>query len=92
MPNGETIERPTKLDTFVEVLLKLIEMLGEEQVIGADEEGSCISTVPLRPEVQGRRYGNYFISTNHGTEAKKRLLDKIAERLGVQLKVEIVDK
>ena len=92
MPNGEVIERPTKLETFVEVLLKLIEMLGQEQVIGADEEGSCISTVPLRPEVQGRRYGNYFISTNHGTEAKKRLLDKIAERLGVQLKVEIVDK
>ena len=92
MPNGEAIERPTKLDTFVEVLLKLIEMRGEEQVIGADEEGSCISTVPLRPEVQGRRYGNYFISTNHGTDAKKRLLDKIAKRLDVQLEVEIVDK
>ena len=92
MPDGEAIERPIKLDTFVEVLLKLIEMLGEAQVIGADEEGSCISTAPLRPGVQGRRYGNYFISTNHGTEAKKGLLDRIASRLGIQLRVEIVDK
>ncbi len=92
MPDGEAIERPTKLDTFVEVLLKLIEMLGEEQVIGADEEGSCVSTAPLRPGVQGRRYGNYFISTNHGTEAKKRLLDGIASNLGVRLKIEITDK
>ena len=90
MPNGEAIERPTKLETFVEALLKLIEMLGEEQVIGADEEGSCISTTPLRPGVQCRPYGNYFISTNHGTEVKKRLLDRVAERLGVELRVEIV--
>ena len=92
MPDGEAIERPIKLDTFVEVLLKLIEMLGEAQVIEADEGGSCISTAPLRPGVQGRRYGNYFISTNHGTEAKKGLLDRIASRLGIQLRVEIVDK
>ena len=92
MPDGEAIERPTKLDTFVEVLLKLIEILGEEQVIGADAEGSCISTDPLRPGVQGRRYGNYFISTNHGTDAKKRLLDRIASRLGIQMKAEIVNK
>ena len=90
MPDGEAIERPTKLDTFVDVLLKLIEMLGEEQVIGADEEGACISTAPLRPGVQGRRYGNYFISTNHGTEVKERLLNRVAARLGVELRVEIV--
>lgn len=89
MPNGKAIERSTKLDTFVEVLLTLIEMLGEEKVIGADEEGSCISTAPLRPGVQGRQYGNYFISTNHGTEAKKRLLDKVALNLGINLKVDI---
>ena len=89
MPNGKAIERSTKLDTFVEVLLTLIEMLGEEKVIGADEEGSCISTAPLRPGVQGPQYGNYFISTNHGTEAKKRLLDKVALNLGINLKVDI---
>ena len=91
MPD-EKIERPTAQDTFVAALLKLIEILGEEHVISADENGSCISTVRLRDGVQPRLYGKYFISTNHGTSAKKRLLDKIASNLGVRLKIEIVDK
>ena len=92
MPNNETVESATAQETFVEVLLKLIEMLGEEQVIDADERGSCISTAPLRSGVQGRPYGNYFISTNHGTAAKKRLLDRVAGHLGVQLRVDIIEK
>ncbi len=92
MPDGETIERSIKLETFVEVLLKLIERLGEEQVINADEKGACISTTPLRPGVQGRAYGKYFISTNHGTEAKKRLLDTLAKNLRIRLEVEIISK
>ena len=91
MPD-ERIERPTAQDTFVAALLKLIEMRGEEHVISADENGSCISTVRLRDGVQPRLYGKYFISTNHGTSAKKRLLDKIASNLGVQLEVEMIDK
>ena len=92
MPNGEKIERATAQDTFVEVFLRLIEMLGEERVINADERGSCISTIRLREGVQPRSYGKYFISTNHGTSAKRRLLDRMALRLGIQMKVEIVDK
>jgi hypothetical protein len=92
MPNDETIESTTSQDTFVEALLKLIEMLGEERVISADKNNSCISTVPLREGVRPRSYGKYFISTNHGTSAKKRLLDRIASNLGVRLKVEITDK
>ena len=92
MPDNVRIEGPTGQETFAEALLKLIEMLGEEQVIRADERASCISTTPLRPGVQPRVYGRYFISTNHGTSAKKRLLERLASRLGVQLQVEIVDK
>ena len=92
MPNDETIESTTSQDTFVEALLKLIEMLGEERVISADKNNSCISTVPLREGVRPRSYSKYFISTNHGTSAKKRLLDRIASNLGVRLKVEITDK
>ena len=92
MPNDERIESATSQDTFVETLLKLIEMLGEERVISADKNSSCISTVPLREGVRPRSYSKYFISTNHGTSAKKRLLDRIASNLGVRLKVEITDK
>ena len=92
MPNDERIESTTSQDTFVETFLKLIELLGEEKVISADITGSCISTIPLQEGVRPRSYGKYFISTNHGTTAKKRLLDRIAERLGVRLKVEIIDK
>ena len=92
MPNDERIESTTSQNTFVEALLKLIEMLGEERVISADKNRSCISTAPLREGVRPRSYGKYFISTNHGTSAKKRLLDRIASNLGVRLKVEIYDK
>lgn len=88
MPNNETVERPTSQDTFVEVLLKLIEMLGEEQVLRADEEEACISTTPLRPAVRPRSYGKYSISTNHGVPAKVRLLERITARLNVKLKIE----
>ena len=87
MPNNETIERSTSQDTFVEVLLKLIEMLGEEWVLRADEEGACISTSPLRSAVRPRSYGKYSISTNHGVNAKVRLLERITARLNIKLKI-----
>ena len=88
MPNGEVIEHLKAIDTWTEVILKL----GPDRIIEVDK-GQIISTSPNfrsnRPEVQ---HGQYYIAKDYSTKDKKRLLEKIALELGVQLKVEIVDK
>ena len=88
MSNGEVIEHHNATDTWIEVILKL----GPDQVLEVDQ-GQIISTSPNfrsgRPEVQ---HGQYYIAKDYSTKDKKRLLEKIASRLGVWLKVEIVDK
>lgn len=91
MPNGEKIEQHYATRTFAAVLLKLIDMEGEERVIDADRERRCISTSAgnFKREAQ---HGKYYISTGHSTSKKKDLLERIAGRLGVQLRVEIVDR
>ena len=88
MLSGEVIDHPKGIDTWMEVILKL----GLDRVLEVDE-GQIISTSPNfrsgRPEVQ---HGQYYIAKDYSTKDKKRLLEKIASRLGVELKVEIVDK
>lgn len=88
MPDGTVIEHPKATDTWIEVILEL----GPDRVLKVDE-GQIISTTPNfrrgRPEVQ---HGQYYISKDYSTSRKKELLDRIAKDLGVQLKVEIVDK
>lgn len=88
MSNGEVIEYPKAIDTWTEVILKL----GPDQVLEVDK-GQIISTSPNfrsgRSEVE---HGQYYIAKDYSTKDKKRLLEKIASRLGVQLKVEIIDK
>ena len=86
MPNGEIIDHPTAKDTWVAVILKL----GPDLVMNVDSEELLVSTTK---EFSGhRKHDEYYISTVHSTKTKKDRLDKIASRLGVQLKVEIVDK
>ena len=88
MPNGKVIERHNAKDTWIEVILEL----GPDRVLEVDQ-GQIISTSPNfrsgRPEEQ---HGQYYITKDYGTKDKKRLLEKIASRLGVRLEVEIVDK
>ena len=88
MPNGKVIERHHATDTWIEVILEL----GPDRVLEVDQ-GQIISTSPNfrseRPEVQR---GQYYITKDYSTKVKKRLLEKIASRLGVWLEVEIVDK
>ena len=88
MPNGEKIEHRKAIDTWNEVILKL----GPDRVIEVDN-GQIISISPNfrqgRPETQ---HGQYYIARDYSTSRKKELLDGIAERLGVNMKVEIVDK
>ena len=88
MLNGNVIEHRKAIDTWIEVILEL----GPDRVLEVDE-GQIISTSPnFRPGRQEVQHGQYYIAKDYSTKDKKRLLDKIAERLGVQLKVEIVDK
>jgi signal recognition particle subunit SEC65 len=89
MPNGEQIHLSTGADTFVEVIEKLeieqVRRLGLK--IGRYQLVSPYDDYPNST----RRSGNYWIITNTSTKQKKRLLEKIAERLRVSLKVEIIE-
>ena len=92
MPDGEVIEQNKSIDTFHTALLKLIEMLGEDQVIKTDIDGNCVSTEPLRDAVLPVQRGKYFISTNHSTIRKESLLENLADALGVQMDIEVIEK
>ena len=88
MPNGEVINHHKAIDTFVEVIVKL----GPEEVLKIDTERMLISTFPFNyPGKADKQDGKYYISTNHSTERKQKLFNKIASRLGVSLEVEIID-
>ncbi len=93
MPNGEIIKEHSGIRTFVKVIEKLIGEYGGETVLRAAEGHRIISTSSFNyPGKRDKRLGQFYISTNHGTEVKKTYLDYIANRLRVNLKVEIVDK
>ena len=89
MSNGKVIEHHNATDTWLETILAL----GPDKVIEVDNDGQIISTSPKfrkdRPEV---RHDQYYIAKDYSTKDKKRLLEKIASRLGVQLTIEIVEK
>ena len=87
MPNGEIIQHNNAMDTFREVIFKL----DPEEVLRVDTERLLISTEP-NSRRRTTPYGGYHITENHGTSVKQRQLKKIAERLGIQMRIEIVDK
>ena len=88
MPNGEKIEYPKAIDTWIEVIMKL----GPDRVIEVDN-GQIISTSPnFRPDRPEEQFGQYYIAKDYGTSRKKQLLEGIAKRLDVNMKVEIVNK
>ena len=93
MPDGEVIEQYSGIETFVEVIEKLMRRYGEDVILRAAGGRPIISTSSFNyPGKRDKRLGRFYISTNHSAKAKKVHLNYIAERLGVQLKVEIVDK
>ena len=93
MPDGEVIERYSGIETFVEVIEKLMRRYGEDVVLRAAGGRPIISTSSFNyPGKRDKKLGRFYISTNHSAKAKKVHLNYIAERLGVQLEVEIVDK
>ena len=87
MPNGEVIQHYNTMDTFREVIFKI----GAERVLGVDIERALISTEPI-PKRRTTPYRGYHITENHGTSVKQKLLERIASRLGIQMRVEIADK
>ena len=93
MPNGEVIKEYSGIGTFVKVIEKLIGEYGEEVVLRAADGHPIISTSSFNyPGKRDKRLGQLYISTNHGTEVKKTYLDYIANRLRVNMSVDIVDK
>lgn len=86
MPDGEVIEHARAIDTWIEVILQL----GLDQVMKEDPEQFLVSTSPKFRQYS--QHGQYYIAKDYSTKDKKRLLDRIAVRLGIHLKVEIVPK
>lgn len=90
MPDGEIIECSKIRDTFAAV----IEKLGVEKVAAL---GIIRSKIPLVSDSEysgysNRQSGSHYIYVGAITQDKKRDLMKIAEGLGVELKVEILPK
>ena len=90
MPDGEIINHKVSATTFVEV----IEKLGIERVRNLErrELGVPFIDTTRHPRYSQHKSGQYYILTNNSTDKKQRNLKEIALALGVQLKVEIVDK
>ena len=84
MPNRKKIDYDSAMKTFVEV----IEKLGINRVRRVYP--SLLSTSESR--THGYKIGQYYIRHRTGTKTKKRMLEKVARGLGVQLQVEIVPK
>ena len=84
MPDGETINHHSAIQTFCEV----IERLGIDQVNSVYPD--LISSV--QSSLHGYKVGQYYIKDQTNTEAKKRMLDTIAIRLRKPLKISIVEK
>ena len=84
MPDGETINHHSAIQTFCEV----IERLGIDQVSSVYPD--LISSV--QSSKHGYKVGQYYIKDQTNTEAKKRMLDTIAIILRKPLKISIVEK
>ncbi|MDE0089393.1 MAG: type I restriction endonuclease [Candidatus Poribacteria bacterium] len=90
MSDGEVIERKNGLTTFIEV----IEKLGIERV---KDLNLIRNTIPListskDPAHAQHQLGDYYIVKRMSTKNKKRILDRIAKELEIDLEVELVDK
>lgn len=88
MPDREEIYHHYAKDTFVEV----IEKLGLPKVNHIHPK--IVSTEPFAnlPKSKFIIRDGFYINLNNGTPEKKGHLEKIAAHLGIQLKIEVVEK
>ena len=84
MPNGENIKHHEAVATFAEV----IEKLGIEEVRRVYPYLVSTSQSPQ----YNRQVGEYYVRTQSSTQVKKRQLERVAEKLGIQLTVDIVPR
>ena len=84
MPDGERINHRKAIQTFAEV----IERLGINRVSSV-YRGLISSSQSSK---HGYPIGQYYIKDQTNTLAKKRMLETIAGRLGIQLEVKIVSR
>ncbi len=80
MPNRERIAHHSARKTFTEV----IERLGIDRVRSVYPDLFSTSKLPY-----SHRVGQYYIKDVAGTRTRKRTLERIAARLGVELEIEI---
>ncbi|MDE0483712.1 MAG: type I restriction endonuclease [Candidatus Poribacteria bacterium] len=91
MPDGTKIDHHNAAQTFVEVIVQeVIEKLSPEEV--SRIYPTIISTTPFPPDKAQQQHGQFHINLKNGTPAKKLILEKIAKRLDIHIKVDVVDK
>lgn len=84
MSDGERIDHPVATDSFVET----IEKLGLEQVEKVNPKLLSTSNTYR----VSRQKGRYYININFTNAQKKKILENLANALGVRLNVKIVPK
>ena len=84
MHNGEIIEEPNAIDTFIKVL----EEFGIEKVMKVHPTTISIN----KPKYFWREYGDLYIYYYADTNSKKRVLEEIAQSLEFKISVEIITK
>ncbi len=89
-PGEEPIEHKNGIDTFIAV----IEKLGIEDVKGLKIVRNKIPLISTEkyPERKQHQIGEYFISSRLSATNQESTLKKITAGLGVDLKIELVDK
>ena len=91
MPDGEIIDHQHGKYTFAEV----VEKLGLEKVMNV--RPLTVATEPFYTHRENSKRlniknGEFYINVRPNNKSKKHILEKIADSLGVQLKVELVEK
>ena len=83
--NGKWIAENAAIETFLEVLKEI----GIEQVKALELIVNCIPLVSTKedPERAQRKVGDYYIVSGHNTMTKKKILDEIADKLGIEMLV-----
>lgn len=91
MPDGRVIRQDKAKDTFIDVITRI----GVERVRPL---GLKFCRIPIISNTRDKKYGKsqhevgggWLILTHSSTSDKKKMLDKIAKALGLNIKVEII--
>ncbi|NJO82756.1 MAG: hypothetical protein HC828_07970 [Blastochloris sp.] len=87
-PNGKTLRDSVAAQTF----LKAIEEMGVDRVKALNLK---VNNHPLISYQENDRYNQhqlngYYVMTHSSTDQKKRLLEEMARRLNIKMKIEVV--